>query len=147
MSTEVILFLLRLISGLLILSFLVALFVIIWRDYHGTIQQLDATRRTYGQLVGMREIEGERVVTGEIFPLLPLTSLGRSPTNSIIINDSFASSEHAVVALRHGQWWLEDRNSRNGTALNDLPVTEPVIITHGDIIRIGTMSFRFELER
>jgi hypothetical protein len=146
-STEVILFLLRLISGLLILSFLVALFVIIWRDYHGTIQQLDATRRIYGQLVGIREIDGERVATGEVFPLLPLTSLGRSPTNSIIINDSFASSEHAVVALRHGQWWREDRNSRNGTTLNGLPVTEPVIVTQDDLIGIGTMRFRFELER
>ena len=147
MSTETILFLLRLASGALMMSFLAALFVIIWRDYHSTIRQLDATRRTYGQLLVMREIDGNRVVTGETFPLLPLTSLGRSPTNSIIIEDSFASSEHAVVALRHGQWWLEDRNSRNGTLLNGIQVTEPVIITHGDIIGIGTMYLRFESER
>lgn len=86
------------------------------------------------------------MLTGEDYPLLPLTSLGRSPTNTIPINDTFASSEHALVAMRNGQWWIEDRKSRNGTLLNDLPVTEPIVITHGDIIGIGTMKFRLELE-
>ena len=86
------------------------------------------------------------VVTGETYPLLPLTSLGRSPTNTVPINDSFASSEHALVAFRNGQWWLEDRRSRNGTLLNDMPVTQPVVITDGDIIGIGKIKFRLELE-
>jgi pSer/pThr/pTyr-binding forkhead associated (FHA) protein len=48
--------------------------------------------------------------------------------------------------MRNGQWWIEDRKSRNGTLLNDLPVTESMVITHGDIIGIGNMKFRLELE-
>jgi len=48
--------------------------------------------------------------------------------------------------MRNGQWWIEDRKSRNGTLLNDLPVTEAMVITHGDIIGIGNMKFRLELE-
>ena len=35
--------------------------------------------------------------------LLPLTSLGRAPTNTIVLNEPFASSEHALVTLR-GVW-------------------------------------------
>jgi pSer/pThr/pTyr-binding forkhead associated (FHA) protein len=87
------------------------------------------------------------VVTGETYPLLPLTSLGRSPTNTIRINDTFASGDHALLAMRSGQWWLEDRRSRNGTMLNDLRVTQPVVVTDGDVIGIGNIKFRVELER
>ena len=147
MSAEVILFVLRLLSGLLLLAILIALFVVIWRDYRTSIKDAELDRRVYGRLAVLRNIDGVDVVTGESYPLLPLTSLGRSPTNTIRINDSFASSEHALVALRNGQWWLEDRQSRNGTLLNDMRVNQPVVITDGDIIGIGNIKFRLELER
>ena len=146
MTTDLILLLLRFISGLLLLGVLLTLFLILWREYRSTLVQVEARRRSYGQLVALREIDGRLMLTGEDYPLLPLTSLGRSPTNTIPISDTFASSEHALVAMRNGQWWLEDRNSRNGTLLNDLPVTEPMVITHGDIISIGNLKFRLELE-
>lgn len=146
MTTDLILLLLRFISGLLLFGVLLALFLILWREYRSTLVQVEARRRSYGQLVALREIDGRLMLTGEDYPLLPLTSLGRSPTNTIPISDTFASSEHALVAMRNGQWWLEDRNSRNGTLLNDLPVTEPMVITHGDIISIGNLKFRLELE-
>jgi len=145
-TTDLILLLLRFISGLLLLGVLLTLFLILWREYRSTLVQVEARRRSYGQLVALREIDGRLMLTGEDYPLLPLTSLGRSPTNTIPISDTFASSEHALVAMRNGQWWLEDRNSRNGTLLNDLPVTEPMVITHGDIISIGNLKFRLELE-
>ena len=146
MSIDLTLFLLRLISGALIVAVLILLFIVIWRDYRSAIVQVEASRRTFGRLVELREIDDGYVITGQTFPLLPLTSLGRSPTNSIPITNDYASGEHALVALRGGQWWLEDRQSRNGTAINGMPVTQPVIITDGDIIGIGSVSFRLELE-
>lgn len=146
MSTEVTLFLLRLVSGLFLLAILAALFVVIWREYRSTLTEAEADRRIYGRLVMLRNIDGLDVVTGETYPLLPLTSLGRSPTNTVRINDSFASSEHALVAMRNGQWWLEDRQSRNGTMLNDMPVNQPIVVTDGDVIGIGHIKFRIELE-
>lgn len=145
MSIEVLLFLLRLVSGLLLIALLMVLFMVMWRDYRSTITQVEASRRAHGQLVGLREIDGTWVLTGERYPLLPLTSLGRSPTNTVPINDTFASSEHALVALRNGQWWLEDRQSRNGTTLNGVSITQPLVITNGDIIGIGSLNFRVEL--
>jgi hypothetical protein len=117
-----------------------------WRDYRSAVEQVSSTRRTFGQLVEMRNLDGELVLTGQNHPLLAYTSLGRSPTNTIRIEDNFASAEHAVVMMKNGQWWLEDRHSRNGTTLNDMPINQPVVITHGDIIGIGNRSYRLELE-
>jgi hypothetical protein len=145
-STELALFFLRLLSGVLLLVMLGELFLIMWRDYRATARETEASRRSFGRLIGLIEVDGQLARNGESYPLLPLTSLGRAPTNSIKIDDNFASSEHAVVALRNGQWWLEDRKSRNGTTLNDVPVTQPVIVTDGDIIGIGSTRFRLEME-
>ena len=94
----------------------------------------------------MQEIEGELLDTGNEFPLLTITSLGRAPTNTIPVTDNFASSEHALITLRGGQWWLEDRHSRNGTTLNDVPVLQPIVVTNGDIIGIGSVRLRLNLE-
>jgi hypothetical protein len=122
---------------------------VLWRNYqHSTGANLDTARseRVYGTLVILQEIDGHLMVTGESYPLLPTTTLGRSPGNAVRIADTFASSEHAVVTLRDEQWWLEDRHSRNGTTLNDLPVTQAMVITHGDIIGIGSVKLRVDLQ-
>lgn len=147
MTTETLLFLLRLVSGGLLLLFMLALFVILWRDYRSAVQGVESSKRIQGQLIAMREVDGNYILTGSTYPLLPLTSLGRSPTNVVPVDDHFASSEHALLAMRNGQWWLEDRHSRNGTTLNELPVRQPAIITDGDIIGIGHMRYRVELEK
>ena len=146
MTTEAALFLLRLVSALLLLAILGALFVVIWRDYRSATRQMEATRRIFGQLIEIQEIDGRQIITGQTFPLLPLTTIGRAPTNTICMQDTFASSEHALIALRDGQWWLEDRQSRNGTTLNGDKIEQPLIVTHDDIISIGHKSFRIELE-
>jgi FHA domain len=147
LSTELILFMLRVIVGLLLLTWLGALFYVMWRDYRSVVHEAQASRRTYGQLIGLTEIDGSYLRTGQVYPLLPLTSLGRAPTNTIPVEDTFASNEHALVALRNGQWWLEDRRSRNGTTLNGMLVKQPVVITDGDIIGIGQLRFQLEVER
>jgi hypothetical protein len=146
-TSEIILFLLRILSGLLLLSLLGVLMLALWREYRSVSSGMESRRRSYGYLAVLREMDGRYMLTGENYPLLPLTSLGRSPTNTIPINDTFASGEHALVVMRDGQWWLEDRHSRNGTLLNDMPVTGPTVVTQGDIIGIGKLKFRIELEK
>lgn len=147
MTIETILFILRLIAGLSLLLFLGALYWIIWRDFKQTGHQLQATRTTYGYLIAMAQFDGNYAQTGEKYPLLPLTTLGRSATNSVIVNDSFASSEHSRIVLKDGQWWLEDRNSRNGTLLNEEPIRGHTILTDGDVVGIGSYFYRLELSK
>jgi hypothetical protein len=145
-SLDILLFILRLLSGLLLLGMMGALFVLLWRDYVSATSQNEVSRRSYGQLIGLVQIQDLFAPTGETHPLRPLTSLGRSPTNSIVINNEFASSEHASISLKDGRWWLEDRNSRNGTLLNGEPMKTAVIVTDGDIISIGTTHFKLSLD-
>ncbi len=146
MPFEITLLVLRLASAGFIVLLVGALMVMIWRDYRAAVSQAAASKRSHGFLVAMREVEGSLVLTGEIYPLLPLTTLGRAPTNTIRVPDSFSSSEHARIARRNGQWWLEDRKSRNGTTLNHAPVMQPTVITNGDVIGIGSLHFRVDLE-
>ncbi len=147
MVLAITLLVLRVLSALVLLAIVGVLFVVMWRDYRSAIVEVEASRRVYGQLVGMREFDGNYAATGEVFPLMAVTSIGRSPTNTIQLNDQFASSEHCVVILRDGVWWLEDRNSRNGTNLNSIPVTQAVIVTDRDVINIGTRHFRIDMKQ
>lgn len=146
MTTEGVLFVLRVLSGTALLLFLALIFGALWRDYRSTVVSTEASRRTYGQLVELREVDGSYLPVGTEYPLLQITSLGRAPTNTITVDDTFASGDHAVVVLRSGQWWLEDRQSRNGTTLNEILISQPAVITDGDVIGIGKIRFRLELE-
>ena len=143
---DILLFGLRVASGVILLVMLSALFIVIWRDYRASAIQTTVSRRTYGQLLSLVQVEEMYAPTGETYPLRPLTSLGRSPTNSIVIDDTFASGEHALISLKEGHWWLEDRKSRNGTILNGEPIESAIIITDGDIVSIGNTHLKLSLD-
>lgn len=146
MSIDIVLFILRVVSALLLLTLMSVIFYILWREFRAMTKSIQDTQRSYGQIVPLQEVDGTYVITGESHPLLPRTTIGRAPTNSIIVKDTFASNEHAFIILRDGQWWLEDQHSRNGTTLNELPVDQPIIVTDGDVIGIGRLRYRLELQ-
>ena len=75
-----------------------------------------------------------------------VTSIGRLPSNTITISDTYASSQHALVSWKEEQWWLEDRGSRNGTLLNETRIVDPTVVSAGDVIGIGHTKLRLELE-
>jgi hypothetical protein len=132
----------------LLLALLGAIFWVLWRDYRATAEAAVETRRQRGRLVVIDADEADmgQSLTGAHFPLLPLTSLGRGPTNTVVLNDTFCSQEHALVTWRGGQWWLEDRNSSNGTRLNGEAVRAPVVVSSGDVIGIGRVLMKIELD-
>jgi pSer/pThr/pTyr-binding forkhead associated (FHA) protein len=144
MDTAFFLFALRIISTLLIAGFIGTLAWLIWRDFRQSAAIYGSSRQSYGQIITLIELDGKLVKTGTSYPLIPLTSFGRAPTNTIQVEDSATSNEHAAIARRGEQWWLEDRHSRNGTTLNGTPIDKAVIVTHGDIIGIGKLRFRIE---
>jgi len=149
LSVDVLLLILRVATAAVLLAFSGAMFVVLWRDYHASARVAEGVQRQQGRLVvvradGMLHDGGE--LLGVTFPLLPLTSVGRAPTNTIVLEEPFASQEHALVTRRGGQWWLEDRDSSNGTRLNGQQVTVPVVLSSGDVIEIGRVQLRIELE-
>ncbi len=148
MSLEWSLLALRAASALALLAFLGALFWLLWQDFRAVTHARSAERR--GRVVVVA-VDGDEpgalaALLGASWPLLPLTTLGRAPTNTIVLEDAFCSLEHAQIVWRGGQWWLEDRHSSNGTRLNDDPIREPVVISSGDVIGIGRVQLRLELE-
>jgi len=145
-TLELILLALRIISGVLLLSILFTVFIVLWRDYRAVAAQAQVHRRVYGHLVGLANLGDDFIPTGDTFRLRPLTTMGRSPTNHVVIDDATASSSHAMIGLREGHWWLEDKNSRNGTLLNGERITTPTIVTDGDIVGIGNAYFKIVLE-
>jgi pSer/pThr/pTyr-binding forkhead associated (FHA) protein len=75
----------------------------------------------------------------------PEVILGREPGCDFPLDDQAVSSQHARLSYHHQQWWLEDLASTNGTFLNDEPVTTPVVITHGDELRLGHLEVKVEI--
>ena len=145
MSTELLLFLLRWLVGLTLLGFVALVLLTIRRDMVLTGAQVAARQRKHGQLV-VTAVEGLPIKVGASYPLLPVTTFGRAPANTVHIPDSFASNYHTLLTLRTGRWWLEDRGSRNGTRLNGQPLEGPVVVSAGDIIGVGRVEFKVELE-
>ncbi|HMZ06565.1 MAG TPA: FHA domain-containing protein [Anaerolineales bacterium] len=72
-------------------------------------------------------------------------TVGRDPGCDIPLLDETVSARHAHLTYHHGQWWLEDLTSTNGTKLNDLRITTPTVITSGDEIRCGSIGLSISL--
>jgi hypothetical protein len=72
-------------------------------------------------------------------------TFGRSSQNSVSLSDPFASRYHAKLEVNHSLCCcFVDLKSRNGTLLNDRPLTSPVWLKHGDRISIGETTIIFE---
>jgi len=57
--------------------------------------------------------------------------------STIVLDDDYASTRHARVALRGTDWYVEDLGSTNGTYLDRAKVTAPLRVPLGVPIRIG----------
>jgi FHA domain len=65
-------------------------------------------------------------------------TIGRSPGCELLIDDTYASAEHARLFGKNGSWYVEDLGSTNGTFVNDQRLAAPAMVQPGDRIRIGT---------
>lgn len=144
MSPELGILILRIAIAVALYTFLAGLFYYLLRDIQLASEQIQETQRAAGRLVIEACSPEVPLEVGAQFRLQPVTIVGRGPTCTIILEDSFVSTEHARIASRRGQWWLDDLDSRNGTALNGIPLLGPVVLSSGDIIGIGRVQFRFE---
>ena len=143
---EVALLLARILLIVLLYAFLGLIVILLWRDVRSaTRRETTATNRPRpARLVLLDHVDGMR--DGDALALKPYTSIGRAPSNTIELPDSYCSAEHALIVWRNNQWWLEDRDSRNGTLLNDFSIDVPVVIGAGDVIRLGRVRMRLEVE-
>ncbi|HEY9473506.1 MAG TPA: FHA domain-containing protein [Mycobacteriales bacterium] len=81
---------------------------------------------TSGSLAGTRITLGEQPVM-----------IGRANDSTLVLTDDYASSHHARLTQRDGDWYVEDLGSTNGTYLDRNKVAGPTPIPPGMPIRIG----------
>ncbi len=135
---------LRILVAALLYAFLAAVAVLLWRDLRRAAKA-EVGPRPVARLVVVEAGEGGPE-PGTVFPLQEVASLGRRPSNHVVLPDPFVSAHHALLAWREGRWWLEDLGSRNGTTLNGDPVTQPTVVGAGDLIGVGRVVLRMEEE-
>ena len=67
--------------------------------------------------------------------------IGRDTHCDLSVMDEALSAHHARITHHHGQWWLEDLNSRNGTFLNREKLNTAAVIITGDQFKCGNTLF------
>lgn len=95
---------------------------------------------------------GQKATTGQFYLVLKtdandevyelkkeLISIGRDLSNDIVIQDSEISRWHLILTRdESGGYVVEDKNSTNGTFINDVPIIQPVKLNPLDVLQLGT---------
>lgn len=137
----------QLASWALRLLFLGLLYLFLARIVRALMRDLRAAAREPsdrpGRLVVLESPSGEPPA-GHSFVLDVITPLGRDVNNAIVIDDPFASTDHAVLTYRGRSWYLEDLGSTNGSFINGRRVDGVSPIGFGDELQIGQVRMRLE---
>jgi FHA domain len=145
MSLDVFLLILRLLLIVLLYLFLMQVVIAITRDLRKTAQASANFEGKAPPVLGhliVIDSGPSSIVPGTPFDLYPQTTIGRGPTNTIQLPESFISGEHTRLWYRNGSWYVQDAGSTNGTYLNNQPAREALPARLGDIIQVGFIRFK-----
>ncbi|HPA18600.1 MAG TPA: FHA domain-containing protein [Verrucomicrobiae bacterium] len=77
--------------------------------------------------------------------------LGRSPRAAhLVVEDPRISRAHAALVFEHGEMFVEDLGSKNGTSVNGKRLIgrgRRLLLRHGDGLLLGGMTMIVSLER
>ena len=77
-------------------------------------------------------------------PVMASCSIGRAPTNQLVLADEKVSRKHALIHRQgENEYWLVDLGSSNGSYLDGRRVSQPVVLYDGSVIRIGSSTLLF----
>ncbi|HLL78948.1 MAG TPA: FHA domain-containing protein [Ktedonobacteraceae bacterium] len=145
MSLDVFLLILRLLLIVLLYLFLMQVVIAITRDLRKAAPAGEAGAGSAAPVLGHLVVVDSgpsQIAPGTRFELLPQTSIGRGPTNTIQIPENFISGEHARIWFKNGSWYVQDAGSTNGTYLNRQPARDALQARIGDIIQVGFIYFK-----
>ena len=71
-----------------------------------------------------------------------ILTIGRDPSNDLVLPDAMVSRRHAVIEQRGNQFFLRDCSSANGSVVNGDRVSERGL-RDGDLVAIGSMRLLF----
>ena len=132
------------------LLFLGLLYLFLFRIAKALVGDLRAAAREpgaeLGRLVVVQSPAGEPA-EGTSLALDAIATIGRDVNNAIVVEDMFASAEHAILTFRGRAWYVEDLASTNGTFVNGSPVEGVAPLGFGDVIQVGQVKLRLERPR
>jgi len=113
----------------------------IWRELRlqGTIL---AARKIPG--INLNVQIGKQPTTQRYFTQSEIL-LGRDAHCDLSLQDDTVATRHARLSHHHGQWWLEDLGSTNGTKLNKDKVSIPTVVINGDEVECGKAAITIRL--
>lgn len=135
----------------IILALRIAVIFLLYLFVYQVLRAITRELRTAGTESGVASEYGYAIVVnpgqsglalGKRFPLNQTNVIGRSMANDIALNDSFLSTEHALLQWDGQTWLIEDLNSTNGTCLNGQEVDGATPLSYGDTIQIGRVELK-----
>jgi hypothetical protein len=131
------------------LAFLALLWLALALMARALVRDVRAASRERAAVVGRLVVtaSGGQPPPGSVLALDAVTTIGRDLGCSVVLDDPYASAQHAVVTFRGSAWYLEDLGSTNGTLLSGAPVAGVTPLGYGDEIQIGEVRLRLERGR
>ena len=87
----------------------------------------------------------------DVYRLTPgqVMTIGRAPTNRIVLHDEVCSRYHCEVFQNGTSWKIRDLQSRNGTLIAGEPVEGEAELKPGQVIQIGPceLAFTYDLSQ
>ena len=139
--TGLLLLIVRTLLAISLYVFLAWAIITLWQDLRNQKKSIESQQPPeiwltirLGGTVQNRQFRGSEIL------------LGRDPICECILPSETVSARHARFSYHHGQWWIEDLNSTNGTFLNGEPVQIAVVVAPGDRIRCGEVILKIPKE-
>lgn len=73
--------------------------------------------------------------------------IGRDDDCHVRLNSTLVSRRHCTLKNSPEGLWIHDLASQNGTYVNDVQVTEPVLLQPGDVLRVGATLFQVPVQK
>jgi serine phosphatase RsbU (regulator of sigma subunit) len=70
-------------------------------------------------------------------------TIGRSKKNDLVLADQWLSRIHAEIRRENSRHFIRDLDSRNGTYVNGLRLSQRVPLQNGDVVTLGDQQIRF----
>src|SRR5262245_27893269 len=73
--------------------------------------------------------------------------IGRDPLCHLRPHSNLVSRRHCAIACWGERVLVRDLKSANGTLLNDEKISQQMEVRNGDVLRVGDLSFSFQINR
>jgi predicted component of type VI protein secretion system len=73
--------------------------------------------------------------------------IGRDEDCHVRLTSSLISRKHCALNCTPEGLWVRDLASQNGTFVNEVQISEPVLLKAGDVLQIGAVLFQVPIQR